>query len=45
MTTKFFGQLAGRFAGTDQFNHLLAKLRRTRRFGVAVVTPLDSFLA
>ena len=47
MTAKFFGQIAGLSACGNQFDHLLAKLRRVWRvwrFGVAVVTYLDSFL-
>ena len=44
MAAKFFGQLAGLSACGNQFDHLLAKLRRVWRFGVAVVTHLDSFL-
>ena len=44
MTAKFFGQLAGLSACTNQFDHLLAKLRRIRRFWIAVVTHLDSLL-
>ena len=44
MAAKFFGQLAGLSACTNQFDHLLAKLRRIRRLGIAVVTHLNSFL-
>ena len=44
MAAKFFGQLARLSACTNQFDHLLALLRRVWRFGIAVVTHLDSFL-
>jgi hypothetical protein len=44
MAAKFFGQLAGLSASGNKFDHLLSKLRRIRRLGVAVVTHLDSFL-
>ena len=44
MAAKFFGQFAERFACDNQFDDLLALLRRMRRFGIAVMNHLDSFL-
>ena len=44
MAAKLFGQLAGLCACANQFDHLLAQLRRLWRFGIAAVTELDSFL-
>lgn len=44
MATKFFGQLAGLSAFGNQFDRLLAKLRRIWRFGIAAVTDLGPFL-
>ena len=44
MTAEFFGQVAGLFSCAYQFDHSRALLRRVWRFGIAVVTHLDSFL-
>ena len=44
MAAKFFGQFSGLSSCANQFDHLLAELRRVWRFEVAVVTHLDSLL-
>ena len=44
VAAKLLGQLAWLSACSNQFNHLLTKLRRIRLLGVAVVTHLDFFL-